>query len=79
MSTLEQEILDIVRRMDEPQQQQGLGYLQSIEPLRFDADRWFQQVATFQDKLQAKYGSDHHFGTQSLLDELREEASWPRS
>jgi hypothetical protein len=37
-----------------------------------------RQVEQFQAESKAKYGEDPFFGTLDLLDELREEASWPR-
>ena len=82
MSALEQTIIEKIRKLDETQQQKILAYIQNVEEKEdvedFDFDSWTKQVEQFQAELRAKYGEDHVFGTLDLLDELREEASWPR-
>ena len=78
MSALEDKILQAIRQLDEAQQQQVLHIIEDMQPKAFDFDAWMQDVEAFQAKLKAKYGEQHYFGVQDLLDELREEASWPR-
>jgi hypothetical protein len=78
MSALEKEIFDKVSQLNESQQRQVLEFLQTIETTSFNWQDWLEQVEAFQTSLKAKYGEQHYFGTQDLLDELREEASWPR-
>ncbi len=77
MSALEQEIIDKIRKLDANQQKQILQHIESIKPKEFDADEWFRQVEEFRSALRGKYGIGH-VNAQGLLDELREEASWPR-
>lgn len=79
MRVLEREILDRVQKLDELQQQQVLKFLDAFIPKTFDAETWFKNVEQFQAELHTKYGTDYTVDTQSLLDELREEASWPRT
>ena len=79
MSALEQKIIEKIRQMDEAQQQKILEYIQDVEEKEpFEFDEWTRQVDQFQAELKIKYGEEHVFGTLDLLDELREEASWPR-
>lgn len=40
---------------------------------------WLKQATAFREQLAATYGSDYGVGSQELLEELREESSWPRS
>lgn len=78
MSALEDRILQEIRKLDESQQQQLLRIIEDMQPRVFDFDAWMQDVEAFQARLKTKYGEQHYFGVQDLLDELREEASWPR-
>lgn len=78
MSALEQELIDRIRKLDEDQKRQVLAYIGAIQPEPFDFASWLQHVEAFQAELSTEYGSSHTFGTLDLLDELREEASWPR-
>jgi hypothetical protein len=79
MSALEQQIFDKIHQLDETQQQRLWEFLQTLEPAPFSWHDWFREVENFQAELRAAYGDQHYFGAQDLLDELREEASWPRS
>jgi len=78
MSALEKDIFDKIHQLDEAQKRQVWEFLQTIEPPAFNWQDWLQQVESFQADLKAKYGESHYIGTQALLDELREETSWPR-
>lgn len=78
MSAVEQELIDRIRRLDENQQRQVLAYIGMIQPEPFDFASWLHAVEKFQAELAAQYGASHTFGTLDLLDELREETSWPR-
>ena len=79
MSALEQELFDKILNLDEAHQKQLLQIVDDMQPKPFNFDEWMQQVEAFQAEMKAKYGEDHTFGTLDLLDELREEASWPRT
>lgn len=78
MNALEKQILDKVRQLDTPQQERVLEFLSTITAPAFDWDKWLLNVESFQSQLKAKYGERHYFGVQDLLDELREETSWPQ-
>lgn len=78
MSTLENEMIEEFRKLDEAHQQQALQIIKDMQPKPFDFDTWMRDVNAFRAKLAAKYGEDYVIGALDLLDELREEASWPR-
>jgi hypothetical protein len=44
----------------------------------FDFDTWLAEVQTLRADIQAHLGDGKTVGSQSLLDEVREEASWAR-
>ena len=84
MSILEQEILDRYRQMS-PERRKHIRTLLDVadenlvelQPV-FDYDTWFEELAAFREQLRAKHGDQFTVDVQGLLDELREEASWPR-
>ena len=78
MSAIEQVIINTIRQLDSRQQQQVLDFLQTLQPPSFDFEQWFKEVRAFRAALREQYGEGYAVGVQSLLDELREEASWPR-
>jgi len=81
MVALEREILEQVKKLDEAKQRQVLEFARRLmrqpEPEANRAMTW-QEWLILADasraELRAKYG-DHHFNSQTLLDEWREEAS----
>jgi hypothetical protein len=83
MSILEQEILDRYRQMS-PERRKNIRALldgldkKSGEP-GFNYDQWKHRADQLLADMRAEYGADYYVGSQDLLDELREEASWPRS
>lgn len=77
MSALEQEIIEKIRNLDEAQQLRLLQIVEDMQPKQFDMEEWFRQVDEFRVELRSKYGTGH-VNVQGLLDEIREEASWPR-
>jgi hypothetical protein len=78
MTTLEKTIFDKVRQLDPDQQQRVLEFLESLQSETFDFAGWWEQVKALQTELRQQYGDQYTVGVQGLLDELREEASWPR-
>ena len=79
MSALEQELIDRIRKLDEAQQQKILEYIQDVEEKEeFDFDAWIEKARAFRARISATYGKPKYFGVQAMLDEIREEASWPR-
>jgi hypothetical protein len=77
MKTIEQEIFDEIEALEPELKKLVLDYVRDLKKAQV-TDDWFARVEAFQAELAAKYGEDHTFGTQDLLDEVREEASWPR-
>ena len=75
MSALEQKILEEIRKLDESQQEYLLRVITDMQPKPFDFDAWMQRVETLHQQLRA---DGQLVNVQDLLDELREEASWPR-
>ncbi len=82
MSILEQEILDRYRQMS-PERRKYIRDLLDVMDKKntepgFNFDQWNRRADQLLDDIRAEYGSNYYVGSQDLLDELREEASWPR-
>lgn len=81
MSALEQEVIEKFLQLDEQAQQRVLVVLKrhqdDIQP-KLSLGEWLVHANAFREQLAATYGPDYAVGSQALLDELREEASWPR-
>jgi len=77
MSTLENEIVDKFRQLDEASKRRLLQALErEVEQSGSTAlNEWLTWAVTFREHMAEKYG-DVHFGVQDALDEVREEASW---
>ena len=74
---VEQQIMERLRSLDEAQKQRVLAFVEGLERPQV-ADDWFERVEAFDAELRRKYGDRHVFDVQDLLDQIREEASWPR-
>ncbi len=78
-SALVQRIVKEVRKLKREQQAEVLEYIRHIHPSdEFSFEEWLKEVEEFQEELRRKYGDDYFFNVQQTLDEIREEASWPR-
>jgi len=75
--SLEQQIIERLRSLDEAQKQRVLEFVEDLKEPQA-ADDWFERVEAFDAELRQKYGDQHVFGVQDMLDQIREEASWPR-
>lgn len=75
MSALEEKILQEVRKLDEAQQQRLLQIIEDMQPKPFDFDAWLARIEALHAQLRA---DGQLVSVQDLLDEIREEASWPR-
>jgi hypothetical protein len=78
VAAIEQEILEQISTLNESQKQLVLALVKELNRAQPEND-WFDRVHAFHDELRAKYGDQYQVGVQDMLDELREEASWPRS
>jgi len=78
---IERTILEKLRNLDDAGKQRVLAFVENEAAREVkspqDIDRWFEQVEAFQAEIRAQYGDDFSIDTQSMLDELREETSWP--
>ena len=72
-STLEQEIVEAVRQLDEERQRQVLAFAHNLSQAQLTLGDWLDQAHAFQEELRAKYGDDFVFNSQEALDESREE------
>ncbi len=71
--TLEQEIIEAVRQLDEERKQQVLEFVQSLSQADMQSEAWVQKAHEFRMTIRAKYGEDFVFNSQHALDESREE------
>ncbi len=75
MSALEDKIIAEVRKLDEAHQQRLLKIIEDMQPKHFNFDEWMRGVEALHEQLRA---DGQLISVQDMLDELREEASWPR-
>ena len=79
MSALEADIVEKFRQLDDAGKVRVLAVLErEIQPAQADLATWLEGAAALRSKLREHYGKDHFFGVQTLLDDIREDASWPR-
>jgi hypothetical protein len=81
MNKTELAIIEQIAQLDEVQQSQILEYARQLvnEKMQtsFDLGEWLKLARQSRAELRQKYGKNH-FNSQSMLDELRKEASeWP--
>jgi hypothetical protein len=78
--SIEQEIMRRLRQLDERQKQRVLAFVESQLHARTQPTllEWLTQATAFREELRQMYGPTHFFGVQAMLDDIREEASWPR-
>lgn len=77
--SLDQQIMQKIQKLDEGQKQRVLEFVESeLNAAPLPLETWLRQATAFRQALRAKYGDGHFFGVQEMLDEIREEASWPR-
>jgi hypothetical protein len=72
-ATVEQEIIEAVRQLDEERQKRVLEFIRDLSQSPLTLGEWLDRAQAFQDELRAKYGEDFVFNSQSVLDEIREE------
>lgn|GEM_PF-4313197 len=76
MSALEQKIFEKVRQLEAQQQQQVLDFLEQLPANQpFDHAVWQADVDAIYDDILAHFGKEHTIDVQSLLDDVREDAS----
>jgi hypothetical protein len=78
MQTLDDQIIAHLRRLDDTQKRQVLEYVEELTG-KPSLKHWLEDAERLRADLTEKYGDRGLPSAQSLLDELREEASeWPR-
>lgn len=80
MSALEQEIWQKLHLLDRAAKERIFDSLkQELEDSpAITLEEWLEKAEAFSAELRTKYGERYFFNSQAMLDELREEASWPR-
>lgn len=77
--SIEQQIIDSLRKLNEDQQRRVLEFVEhELSASQITLGEWLEKAASLRAKLRAMYGEGYFFNTQAILDEIREEASWPR-
>jgi hypothetical protein len=79
MTDLEEAILAQVRELAPQQQAEVLAFAQTLKVSSFDYKAWRETIKQIHAELRAEHGDDYHIDMQSLLDEVREEASNSKS
>lgn len=78
MNSVESEIIEKFRQLDEQSQVKLLDQLNAeMQSIALPLTQWLSEATTLREQLATKYGSGY-IHSQSLLDEVRDEASWPR-
>lgn len=78
--SLEQQLLARIRALDDNQLRRILDFVDhELAAGQGDLDDWLKKATAFRQALVEKYGSAATIDIQTTLDEIREEASWPRS
>ena len=79
MSSVTQELLEQINRLDEEQQQTVLEFARKLPTIKSQRSsiltKWVEESQELRRELTEKYGEDYFFNSQALLDELREEES----
>ncbi len=83
MNQTELAIIEQMAKLDEPEQEQILELARQLVAEKMgkpgSLGEWLESARQSRAELRAKYGK-HHFNSQAMLDELREEESeWPRT
>lgn len=74
MSAVRQELLAQIDKLDEDQQRRLLDYVRLLaRPHTLTWAEWLARADRAREELRQKYGDQHFFNSQSLLDEVREE------
>jgi hypothetical protein len=79
MSTVTQELFDQISELDEEQQQALLEFARKLPVTRrkptISLGEWLEIAEESRHKTREKYGENHYFNSQAMLDEIREEES----
>lgn len=79
MSNVTEELLNQISRLDEEQQKTVLEFARKLPkstqtPIS-SLGEWVERAEESRRKTREKYGENHYFNSQAMLDELREEES----
>ena len=78
-TSVDQALMSKIRELTDTQKLRVLEFVeeQFSTPV-LSLKEWLERATALREELVGKYGEDHYFGVQDALDEIREEASWPR-
>ena len=78
-SAIEQKLMAKIHELDDVQKERVLDFIkEQFGTPTLSLKEWLDKATTLRQELVQKYGKDHFFGVQDTLDQIREEASWPR-
>lgn len=81
MSALEQEVIEKFRQLDHEARQRVFVVIQgelNADTVMEPFDQWLVGMEQLRQEIVATFGEGYEVDVQGLLDEIREEASWPR-
>jgi len=77
-TTLEAEVIDSFFKLDEEAQRRVRSLILSGPKKEFDMKEWLARGDELRERIRSERGDLGPIDVQSILDEIREEASWPR-
>lgn len=77
MSALEQQIIELFDQLDPDARLRIVSQLQAKQARPSATDEALERLKAVRQNMIAKYGVNH-VDVQTLLDEIREDESWPR-
>lgn len=78
MTTIREELIERIDRLDEAAQRRVLEFVRSLDDEQVSLAEVLAQASELRAEFRTKYGEHFAVSVQDLLDEIREEASWPR-
>lgn len=81
MGVLEQEIFEKFRQLDDETKlrlAQELMQEAHHAQKKLSLGEWIEKSEAFREEFRRNHGNDYRVGIQEILDEVREEATWPR-
>lgn len=76
-TTMEAEIVDKFFKLDEEAQQRVRSQILSGPKKEFDMKAWLARGDELREKIKERLGEGNYVDAQELLDEVREERTWP--
>lgn len=78
-ASIDRELTAKIHELDDAQKLRFLAFVEEqFSPPALTLEEWLEKATALRRELVKKYGEDHFFWVQDALDEILEEASWPR-